>query len=113
MPTLNTGHIIVGAYADKLRKTLFAQLSDMVRGGSIDSKEVARAAGEINKLLYEVFVDEMKLDKGDVVRIRVDYTVEGNQITWYYDTLTVEAYRRIPDEEVARIIKKKVQSLGK
>ncbi len=106
MPQLSTGFIIVGAYADKLRRTLFAQLSDKVRSKEIESTEVARAAGEVNQLLFEIFVNRLKLDKGDVVRVRIEYDVEDNTIKWNYDTLQIEAFRRIPDEEVNDITKK-------
>jgi len=80
MPTLSTGLIIAGAYADKLRRTLFAQLSDRVKSGEIDSKEVARAAAEVNQLLFNIIVEDLKMNKGDVVRVRVDYEIEGSQI---------------------------------
>ncbi|ADC66417.1 Uncharacterized conserved protein UCP037214 [Ferroglobus placidus DSM 10642] len=97
---LSSGLVIAGAYADKVRRTLFAQLRDMIKREEIESKEVARAAAELNRLLYELFVNKLKLDKGDVVRVRVDYEVEEGVIKWNLETLEVEAFRRIPEEEV-------------
>ncbi len=105
---LSTGLIIAGAYADKLRRTLFAQLRDLVKKNRDFAREVARAAGEMNRLIYIILVEELKSDKGDVVRIRVKYEVDTKKwkITWKYNTLRIEYFKRYPDEEVKKIIDK-------
>lgn len=105
---LSTGLVIAGAYADKLRRTLFAQLRDLVRKNRDFAREVARAAGEMNRLIYIILVEELKSDKGDVVRIRVKYEVDTEKwrITWKYNTLRIEYFKRYPDEEVKKIIDK-------
>ncbi|MET1124364.1 MAG: DUF2258 domain-containing protein [Archaeoglobaceae archaeon] len=105
---LSSGFVIVGAYADKIRRTLFAQLRDAIKREEVDSKEVARAAAELNRLLYELYVNRLNVDKGDVTRVRIDYEIRDSQIVWNYDTLSVEVFRRIPDEEVAKIVKELV-----
>lgn len=97
---LRTGLVIAGGYADKVRRVLFAQLRDRIKAGEISNQEVARAAGELNRLLYEIIVNRLGLDKGDVVRITVEYEVEGGSISFKLDTLSIEAWRRVPDEEV-------------
>lgn len=102
---LSSGYVIIGAYADKIRKTLFAQLRDEIKSGRIDGKEVARAVAELNMLLYEIFVNRMKVGKGDVTRVRVDYRIEDAKVVWDYDTLEIEVFRRVPDEEVYKIVK--------
>lgn len=102
---LSTGLIIAGAYADKLRRTLFAQLRDMVKQDKEFAREVARASGEINRLLFTILVEKLEVDKGDVVRIRIQYDVENGRIKWYYDTLRVEYFRRVSDEEVTKAVK--------
>jgi len=112
MVTLSTGLIIAGAYADKLRRTLFAQLSERVRSGEIDSKEVARAAAEVNQLLFNILVEDLKIDKGDVVRVRVDYNVENGMIKWDLNTLSLEVFKRVSDEEINSVIKKRVGELS-
>jgi len=112
MVTLSTGLIIAGAYADKLRRTLFAQLSERVKSGEIDSKEVARAAAEVNQLLFNILVEDLKIDKGDVVRVRVDYNVEDGMIKWDLNTLSLEVFKRISDEEINSVIKKRVGELS-
>ncbi len=109
MPTLRSGLVIAGGYADKVRRVLFAQLREQIKSGELDSKEVARAAGELNRLLFEVLVSRLKVDKGDVVRITVDYEVEESTIKWMLDTLRVEVWRRVPEEDVTPAIREVVE----
>ncbi len=105
MPTLSTGYIIVGAYADKLRKTLFAQQSSLVKSGKLDSKELAKAAGELNKMLFEILVNKLQLERGDVVRVRVDYEVQDGAVKWKYSTLSIEAFKRIDQSSVDKAVR--------
>ena len=102
---LSSGLVIAGAYADKIRRTLFAQLRDAIKREDVESREVARAAAELNRLLYELFVNRLQLDKGDVVRVRVDYELVEGGIKWNLESLEVEAFRRIPDDEVKSLLK--------
>jgi hypothetical protein len=106
MPTLRSGYIIVGAYADKVRRVAFAQLKDSVKEGVLKSSDIAYHVGQLNRVLYKVLVEDLKLGKGDVVRISIDYEVRQNLIEWKFDTLKIEAFRRIPDEEVANVLGK-------
>ncbi len=105
---LSTGFVITGAYADKIRKTLFAQTREYVKKGLLESKEVARAAGEINRFLFDILVNGLSLDKGDVVRIRIEYSIEEGRIHWHLPSLTIEAFRRIPDSEVMRVVEEAI-----
>jgi hypothetical protein len=109
MPTLRSGLVIAGAYADKLRRTAYAQLRDMIKEGTIKPNQVAFAVAQLNKVLYRIFVDELRIDKGDVVRITIDYDVEPGNIEWKFDTLRIEVFKRVPDEEVQEVVKKVVQ----
>ncbi len=111
MPLLSTGLIIAGAYADKVRRTLFAQLKDKIKNNEITPQEVARAAGELNRIIYEALVYKLKIDKGDVVRIRINYEVEDGKIKWDYSSLTIEAFRREPDEKVEEIVKESIKEI--
>ena len=104
MPTLMTGYVIAGAYADKVRRTLFAQTRDLVKSGTLTPQEVARAAGELNRILYEIFVNKLKTDKGDVVMVNIEYNIEDNRIVWNYDKLEVRVWRRERDDVVARAL---------
>ena len=105
VPQLSSGLVIAGAYADKIRRTLFAQLKDSIRKGEITAQEVARAAGELNRILYHILVEELKTDKGDVVRVRISYDVEDGKIKWDYDSLRLEVFRRVPEEEVGKAVR--------
>jgi len=113
MALLSTGFIIAGAYADKVRKTLFAQLRDHVKRGEVSTQEVARAAAELNRVLYHILVERLKSDKGDVVRARVEYDVKDGKVVWDYDTLQLEVFKRVPDEEVRRIVRETASEIDK
>ncbi|MFZ8795773.1 MAG: DUF2258 domain-containing protein [Acidilobaceae archaeon] len=104
MPVLRTGYVIAGAYADKVRRTLFAQTRDLVKGGTLTPQEVARATGELNRILYEIFVNKLKADKGDVVMVNIEYNIEDNRIVWNYDKLEVRVWRREREDVVARAL---------
>jgi hypothetical protein len=102
---LSTGLVIAGVYADKVRRTLFAQLKDLVKQDREFVKEVARASAELNAVLYTILVEELKVEKGDAVRVRISYRVEPERrITWLYNTLRVEAFKRVPDESVEKVV---------
>mgnify|MGYP001772603303 CR=1 FL=1 len=102
---LNTGIVIAGAYADKLRRTLYAQLAGIVKTNKEFAREVARASAELNMLLFHVLVEGVKVDKGDAVRIRVKYVIDEKamRIKWLYDTLKLEVFKRVPDEQVESV----------
>jgi len=106
MPVLKSGAVILGAYATKIRKTLFAQLREKVKAGEIPSQEIARAAGELNKTLYILFVEKLKLEKGDVVRISIEYDIENQKIKWRWNTIKIECFRRISEDEIMRNLSK-------
>jgi len=106
LPKLSSGLIIAGAYADKIRRTLFAQLRDLLKQGKVSAQKIALAAGTLNRMLYNILVERLKVDKGDVVRIRIDYDVtEAGEIVWNYETLELEVFRREPQDKVNAIIK--------
>jgi len=107
MPLLSSGLVIAGAYADKIRRTLFAQMRDYVRRDKAWGQRVAYAAAQLNRLLYTILVEQLKIDKGDVVRVRIEYEIdeENMEIKWKWETLQIEAFRRIPQEEVDRVVR--------
>lgn len=107
---LNTGIVIAGAYADKVRRTLFAQLGSYVRAGRDYATEIARGAAELNMILYYIIVEGLRSDKGDAVRIRIRYAydAERNVLEWDYGSLKIEFYRKVPDEQVDSICRKTI-----
>jgi len=110
MPTLRSGAVILGAYATKIRKALFAQLKDKVKAGEISSQEVARASGELNKVLYTLFVEKLKLEKGDVVRVEIDYEILNSKIIWKWSDIKISCYRKVSDEEIGKNLKEVLAS---
>lgn len=111
--SITTGLIIAGAYADKLRKTLFAQVREYVKTGQLKQEEVARASGELNSLLFRLIVEELGLSKGDVVRIKAHYQVYDGKIKWDLSNLQVEVFKRMPEDQVNKILATLIQKFGK
>jgi len=109
MPTLRTGLVVAAGYADKVRRVLFAQLKDRIRQGELSNNDVAAAAGQLNRFLFELLVNTLKVDKLDVVRIQVDYEVVDGKIEFKLDTIRVEIWRRVPQEEVDSVVKSVVE----
>jgi hypothetical protein len=107
MPRLSSGFVIAGAYADKIRRTMFAQMRDYVKRDKEWGQRIALAIAQLNRFLYTLLVEQLKIDKGDVVRVRIDYDIDeqNKNIVWKWDTLTVEAFRRVPQEEVEKVVK--------
>ncbi len=107
---LRTGVVLAGAYANRIRRVLFAQLSQKIKSGVLDSREVARAAGELNAILYEAFVKNLALSKGDLVRVEAAYTVKDGRIIWFFSNLRVRAFREINEEVVAKAVEEALKS---
>jgi len=112
MVRLSTGFVIVGAYAKKLRKTLFAQLKEKMKDKEIASK-LAYASAQLNKLLFEVIVNKLKLEKGDLVKIVIEYEFDENnkEVNWKYDTLKITSYKKVPQEEIERCLEETLREL--
>ncbi len=104
MPTLRSGLVIAGAYADKLRRTMFAQLKNDIREGRVKASDVAYHVAQLNKVLYRIFVEKLKVDKGDVVRINIDYELTDEGIKWDFTSLKIEVFKRVPQEEVDSVV---------
>ena len=111
MPTLSTGLVIAGAYADKVRRTLFAQLKGKIKAGEVPQKEVARASGELNRFIYYVLVDKLRADKGDVVRIKVSYDIKEGKVSWDYENISIELWRKEPAEKISALLKEALEIL--
>jgi len=110
VPLLSSGFVIAGAYADKVRKTVFAQLRDYVKRDKEWSQKIAFSVAQLNRLLYNILVEQLRVDKGDVVRIRIEYDIDeaGKNIAWKWDSLAIEAFRRVPQAQLEEIVRKAV-----
>lgn len=103
MTRISSGLIIAGAYADKLRRVMFAIAKEKA-----DPKEIVRATGVLNSTLFEVF-REIGIDKGDVVRITIEFEIVNGTIEWKWDTLEIQHYRLVPEtQEKAKEVLKKI-----
>lgn len=105
LPTLRTGLVIAAGYADKVRRVLFAQLRNDVKEGKLTNQDVAMAAGSLNRILFELLVNRLRVDKLDVVRIQVDYEVADSKVVFDFSTLSIELWRRVPSEDVEQVVK--------
>ncbi|RLF24864.1 MAG: DUF2258 domain-containing protein [Thermoprotei archaeon] len=90
MPRLSTGYIIAGAYANKVRRVLFALTKPL----KVPSDAVVEASKNLNMKLLRI-LQECGIDKGDVVRIIIDFDIEDGEITWKWDTLSIEYFKRV------------------
>ncbi len=108
MPTLRTGLVVAAGYADKVRRVLFAQLRDKIRQGELSNNDVAMAAGQLNRLLFEIIVNKLRSDKLDVVRIQVDYEIVDGKVEFKLDTLRIDLWRRVPEDEVEPVVREAV-----
>lgn len=110
MPTLNIGTIIAGAYADKVRRTLFAITKSLQETGQLKNEDVAYAAALLNQTLYKIIVEKLKCDKGDVIRIMIDFDIKDGKIEWRYDTLKIEWYVKKDQSIVDQAIKEVLET---
>ncbi|WP_010478748.1 single- stranded DNA-binding family protein [Thermococcus zilligii] len=93
---LSTGYVRASGYAHKVRRVLFA-----LTRGKVEPKEVVRAAGELNQRIFEK-LQELGIERSDVVRITVPFKIEDGRIAWDYENLHVEVYRKSEEEKLAR-----------
>jgi len=104
MTRLSSGLIIAGAYANKIRRVMFAMEK------RVESKEIARAVGELNATVFPIIRDA-GIDKGDVVRITIEYDIENGRIVWKWDTLEIQHYKQVPEtsEKVKELLPKALE----
>lgn len=92
---LSTGFVRASGYAYKVRRVLFA-----LTRKKVDPREVVRAAGELNQKIFEK-LQELGVEKSDVVRITVPFSIEDGTIKWDYEGLNIEVYRKSEEEKLA------------
>ncbi|MEZ0290534.1 MAG: DUF2258 domain-containing protein [Sulfolobales archaeon] len=97
---LSTGYVWAATYADKIRRTIYAQLKDLIKENKALREQIPRDIAQLNSALYRLLVEDLKIGKTDLVRIRINYTIKNNSIEWKPETLSVEAFRRVPQEEI-------------
>ncbi|CUX78254.1 hypothetical protein CHITON_1475 [Thermococcus chitonophagus] len=90
-----TGFVRASGYANKVRKVLFAATR-----GKVPPEEVVRVSAEINKYIFDK-LQELGVRKEDVVRISLDFSIDGDKIVWDPRTLKIEVYRKEEEEKLA------------
>jgi hypothetical protein len=84
---LSTGIIVAARFADKLRRVALVTLS------KIAPKDlVIREVSELNKRLYKKIVEEMKLDKLDIIRITVEAEINVSEKRIIWSNLKIYRY---------------------
>ena len=92
---LSTGFVRASGYAYKVRRVLFA-----VTRGKVEPKEVIRAAAELNQHIFKR-LQETGVKKEDVIRVTVPFGISAGRITWKYEGMEVEVYRREEEKNLA------------
>lgn len=101
---LRTGIIPAARYADKLRRATLAAFK------AVAPREIIlRDVAEFNKELYKKIVEELKIDKGDLIRIVVDATYDEKEqkITFGKPVIT----KFVPEDEVKAKYEEKMRRL--
>jgi len=84
---LSTGLIIAARYADKLRRVALVSLSKMVPRDII-----IRDVSEFNKNLYDKIVNQMKIDKLDVIKLVVSVRYDKSQNKLIFEDTKIIRY---------------------
>jgi hypothetical protein len=107
---LSTGLIIAARYADKMRRIALVAL-----GRLVPREVIVRDVAELNKQLYDILVNKMKVGKLDVVRIVVDAAYKEAEKRLVFSNIRVTRY--YTEEECKGLaegdLKKRVEQLEK
>ncbi len=101
---LRTGVIPTAIYANKLRRVAFVLL-----GKQVPKDVIMRDITELNQNLYHKLVEEMKLDKGDLIRITLTATYDKNSNKLTFSNLKVDRY--VPQSEIISEFESHVKEL--
>ena len=103
---LRTGVIPAARYASKLRRVAFAVLR-----GTAPNEVIIRDISELNKELYHKIVEEMKCQKGDLIRITVDATYDEENKKIIFENLKIERF--VPESEIKKKYEEELERLRK
>ncbi|RLI26803.1 DUF2258 domain-containing protein [Candidatus Bathyarchaeota archaeon] len=108
MPTkkveLRTGVIPAALYANKLRKVALAIFRDRV-----PRDIVLRDVAKLNQMLYRRLVEELKLSKGDFIRIMVKAAYDEEKGEIVFDEPNIE--RLVFESDVKKMYESKMKEL--
>jgi hypothetical protein len=101
---LRTGVIPTAIYANKLRRIAFVLLSKHV-----PKDIIMRDITELNQELYHKLVEEMKLAKGDLIRITLTATYDKSINKLTFSNIKVDRY--LPQSEIAAGFESRIKEL--
>jgi len=107
----STGIVLMSGYAHKLRRVIFAQISNLIKEGKITKEQANTDVGLLNRKLYKILVEELKLDRTDIVRIKGEYEILDGKIVWKYDKITIEVWKKDTEqsEKATELIRKEAE----
>lgn len=101
---LRTGVIPTAIYANKLRRIAFVLLSKHV-----PKDIIMRDITELNQELYHKLVEEMKLAKGDLIRITLSATYDKSINKLIFSDIKIDRY--VPQSEVTAGFESRIKEL--
>ncbi|MEM2009282.1 MAG: DUF2258 domain-containing protein [Thermosphaera sp.] len=106
MPKISTGLVPAAIYATKTRRAVYRLLQSYIKKDKEWGKVINDEIGKLNRALFHLFTVDLKINKTDVIRLRIEFDVdeESRKIIWKWDTLELEVYRKLPSEEVKKYL---------
>lgn len=105
MFTVKTGPIRTSGFALKLRRAINASLREYYKEGKVKPKEINNAMTEINKVLYELIVNDFGLPKETIINIQITFDIEGEKFV--LKDITIESY--VKDEILSKTLTNKAK----
>lgn len=101
---LRTGVIPTAIYANKLRRAAFVLL-----GKYVPKDVIMRDITVLNQELYHKLVEEMKLGKGDLIRLTVSAKYDRNSNKLVFSNIRVDRY--VPQSEIVSEFETRIKEL--
>lgn len=78
--TVKTGPVRTSGYALKLRRAVNAAFRDYYKKGILDPKQVNDMVTSLNRVIYEVLVNQYRVPKEAVVNITLDLELRDGEL---------------------------------
>ncbi len=92
--TLRTGIVRLPTVYDKVRRTIFAQLTPYIKEGIVKDESVRKALGLLNKTLFILFNKQVDATRECAVSVTIDWYVEENEVKFAWETLNIVLWKR-------------------
>jgi len=90
--SIKTGPVRTSGYALKLRRAVNAAFRDKYKEGKLEPRRVNELVTQVNRVIYEVLVDQYRVPKEAVVNISLDLEVSDGDVR--VRDLVVEVWER-------------------